>query len=214
MEILIQALYTVSTTLLIPVMVGLLGLMAWVLVEVGGFIQEFVSRRRSSKRWQFFIEELQAKPNPPERAVVTRFFEATHYPGFLSIFAVDGRNLTSSSIHLGRLVASLEIDANSRLSRMSFGVRVGPILGLMGTLIPLGPALIGLASGNIQELARNLVVAFSTTVLGLFVGGVCYAISLARRRWYAQDLADIEYLYQCLFVTERRNHNAQESDDT
>jgi len=204
MEILIQVLYTVSTALLIPIVVGLLGLMAWVIIEVGGFIQEFATRRRSSKRWQSFIEELQAKPNPPEHSVVARFFEATHYPGFLSLFAAAGRNLANSSIHLGRLITSLEIDANSRLSRMSFGVRVGPILGLMGTLIPLGPALIGLSSGNIQELARNLVVAFSTTVLGLFVGGICYAMSLARRRWYAQDLADIEYLYQCLFVMERR----------
>lgn len=209
MEILRQILYTVSTALLIPVIVGLLFLMTWVIMEVGGFIHEFVARRRSQSLWQSFIEKLQAESNPPERSTVMRFFLNTHYPGFLSVFAERGRDFADSSVHLGRLVATLEVDANSRLSRMNLGVRVGPILGLMGTLIPLGPALIGLASGNIQELAKNLVVAFSTTVLGLFVGGMCYAMSLVRRKWYAQDLADIEYLYQCLFGTERRNHNVQ-----
>lgn len=206
MEILIQILYTVSTALLIPVVVGLLGLMTWVIMEVGGFIREFVVRLRNAGNWGSFLKELQAKPNPPERSVVMPFFEATHYPGFLSVFADRGRDLANSTLHLGKLIASLEVDANGRISRMSFGARVGPIMGLMGTLIPLGPALIGLASGNIQELARNLVVAFSTTVLGLFVGGVCYAMSLARRKWYAQDLADIEYLYQCLF-----SHGKEES---
>ena len=93
-------------------------------------------------------------------------------------------------------------------------MRVGPLLGLMGTLIPLGPALMSLASGDIQTLSKNLVVAFTTTVLGLFVGGVCFAMSLARRRWYAQDIADIEYLYQCLFATEGgRNYDSRESVD-
>ncbi len=198
MEILIQALYTMTTALLIPVVVGLLGLVAWVIMEIGGLIHEFIARLRSARNWDSFLSELQAKQNPPEHAAVTRFFEMTRYPGFLAIFASRGKSLANSPIHLGRLVTTLEIDASSRFARMSFGVRVGPILGLMGTLIPMGPALIGLSSGNIDTLAKNLVVAFSTTVLGLFVGGVCYAISLVRRKWYAQDLADIEYLYQCL----------------
>lgn len=68
------------------------------------------------------------------------------------------------------------------------------MLGLMGTLIPLGPALMGLSSGNIQALATNLVIAFSTTVLGLLVGGVAYAVLVVRRRWYYQDFSDMEYI--------------------
>src|SRR5437899_2745783 len=73
-------------------------------------------------------------------------------------------------------------------------VRAGPALGLMGTLIPLSPALSGLASGNIKQLTDNLRVAFSVTVLGLLVGVIAFGISLVRDRIYAQDLSDVEFI--------------------
>jgi biopolymer transport protein ExbB/TolQ len=73
-------------------------------------------------------------------------------------------------------------------------VRFGPALGLMGTLIPLSPALTGLANGNTQTLSHNLRVAFSVTVVGLLIGAVAFALSLSRDRLYSQDLSDLEYL--------------------
>ena len=64
----------------------------------------------------------------------------------------------------------------------------------MGTLIPLSPALTGLANGNTTALSENLRVAFSVTVVGLLVGAVAFAISLSRDRMYGQDLSDLEYV--------------------
>jgi biopolymer transport protein ExbB/TolQ len=64
----------------------------------------------------------------------------------------------------------------------------------MGTLIPLAPALAGLAEGDVAKLSRNLRVAFSVTVLGLLVGAVAFALSLVRDRLYGQDLSDLEYV--------------------
>ena len=64
----------------------------------------------------------------------------------------------------------------------------------MGTLIPLGPALMGLAEGDVEQLATNLVLAFATTVLGLFAGSIGFVLTMIRRRWYQQDLNDIEYI--------------------
>jgi hypothetical protein len=77
-------------------------------------------------------------------------------------------------------------------------VRVGPILGLMGTLIPLSPALIGLASGDTTQLAENLTTAFSVTVIGLLIGGIAFVISIVRDRMYSQDISDMEYLLELL----------------
>ena len=56
----------------------------------------------------------------------------------------------------------------------------------------------GLTAGNIQQLATNLVVAFSTTVLGLLSGGIAYIISLVKKRRYTQDLSDMEYVVEVL----------------
>ncbi|MCY3750816.1 MAG: MotA/TolQ/ExbB proton channel family protein [Gammaproteobacteria bacterium] len=83
--------------------------------------------------------------------------------------------------------ASLEVFedyAARRLERSDLLARSGPILGLMGTLIPLGPGLAALGSGNLEILATALIVAFDTTVVGLLVGLVAFITGRLRRRWY------------------------------
>lgn len=79
-----------------------------------------------------------------------------------------------------------------RLERVDLLARSGPILGLMGTLIPLGPGLSALGSGNIDILATAMTVAFDTTVLGLLIGLVSYGLGRVRRRWYETCLQQIE----------------------
>ncbi len=196
---LIETLYLLSTALMVPVILALLGLLVWSLLEVGGFVREARERRRCGDAWQeFFKESPSPESSPAQREKAAAFFMRSDYPGLVACFAERGRAIQADTLRLAKLVSELEIEAAGRLARMSFGVRVGPILGLMGTLIPMGPALIGLSSGDIDVMARNLVVAFSTTVLGLLVGGICYGIWLVRRQWYARDLSDIEYVYQCI----------------
>ena len=73
-------------------------------------------------------------------------------------------------------------------------VRLGPLLGLAGTLIPLGPGLMALSQGNLGELSAQLVVAFSTTVVGLLIGGVSYLIAMARAHTADLVAGDVELL--------------------
>ena len=93
-----------------------------------------------------------------------------------------------------KCLEDVELDITRRLSRLTFGTRLGPMLGLVGTLVPLGPALTGLASGDIQTLSGNLVIAFTTTVFGILIGGFAYAAGVVRRGWYEQDLSDLEFV--------------------
>ena len=77
-------------------------------------------------------------------------------------------------------------------------VKLGPMLGLMGTLIPMGPALVGLATGDISSMAYNMQVAFATTVVGMLIAAVGVLTVQVRQRWYARELNNLEYVRQLL----------------
>jgi biopolymer transport protein ExbB/TolQ len=87
-----------------------------------------------------------------------------------------------------------QVEVEHRLDRLLLGVRLGPMLGLAGTLIPLGPTLLALTAWDLSALSSQLVIAFNATVVGLFIGGACYAVHLIRRRWYRADLADLDFV--------------------
>lgn len=73
-------------------------------------------------------------------------------------------------------------------------VRVGPSLGLIGTLIPMGASLASLASGNLQAMAGQMVVAFTTTIIGLATGTVAYVVTTVRQKWAAEAVREQRYL--------------------
>ena len=66
------------------------------------------------------------------------------------------------------------------------------MLGLMGTLIPLGPGLAALGDGDVKILSTAMSVAFDTTVLGLLAGMTGFIISRLRKRWYDKALTIME----------------------
>ncbi|PIE87602.1 MAG: hypothetical protein CSA01_00050 [Bacteroidetes bacterium] len=93
-----------------------------------------------------------------------------------------------------KVLADYEIECQKSLAESQSLAKLGPVLGLMGTLIPMGPALVGLASGDIASMASNMQVAFSTTVIGLLIGAVGFVIMQVRRRWCAEDYNTLEYV--------------------
>jgi biopolymer transport protein ExbB/TolQ len=109
-------------------------------------------------------------------------------------FIIEHAGTPGSEHLLNKALADFDFDAQRRLARTRMLVRAGPALGLMGTLIPLSPALTGLAAGNTAQLSHDLRVAFSVTVVGLLIGAVAFGLSLSRDRMYSQDLSDLQYL--------------------
>lgn len=73
-------------------------------------------------------------------------------------------------------------------------VKVGPSLGLIGTLIPMGSSLASLASGNLQAMAGQMVVAFTTTIVGLSTGTLAYVVTLVRQGWVNESVREQRYL--------------------
>ena len=82
--------------------------------------------------------------------------------------------------------------ARRRIERADLVARSGPMLGLMGTLIPLGPGLAALGRGDVATRAEAVTVAFDTTVLGLLAGVVAFTVARLRRRWYDALLDELE----------------------
>lgn len=206
MTILTELLFTLSSALLIPVILLLLFLVLRCWLDIGGIIREWQDRRKGRQRWIQWCQ----KVSNGERDAAKRFYETTHYAGLVGEFARRVTSPDQGNLVHDKHANDLEITATGRLSGMSFGIRVGPMLGLMGTLIPLGPGLIELSKGNFEGMSGHLVVAFSTTILGLAVGGICYALWLVRRQWYAQDLSDIEFICQVLSAAEQSTDHHDE----
>lgn len=82
--------------------------------------------------------------------------------------------------------------ARRRIDRVDLIARIGPMLGLMGTLIPLGPGLAALGRGEMDLLAQAVTIAFNTTVLGLLAGILGFLVGRFRRRWYDAAMARLE----------------------
>jgi biopolymer transport protein ExbB/TolQ len=101
------------------------------------------------------------------------------------------------SFGLARLKASgdvlrVQTIARHRLERADLLARIPPMLGLMATIIPLGPGLAALGKGDPAQLASAVTVAFDATVLGLVAGIGGLVIGKLRRRWYEEALEDME----------------------
>lgn len=94
----------------------------------------------------------------------------------------------------GPAVASddLELWILRRLEWLRIVSRTAPMLGLIATMIPMGPALLALGSGDAGEVGRNMVAAFSAVILALLAASICYFILTVRRRWLLQDLRELE----------------------
>jgi biopolymer transport protein ExbB/TolQ len=195
--------FELAEALRVPVLILTLLALAVVLVELGAFAIELVRRRRRDPaRLERAAEEARA-------ALVERrdYDAARRAVEPVASSAAMGRTLAfvvgqfaqpGGESRMSKALADFDFGSLRRLERTRLLVRAGPALGLMGTLIPLSPALAGLASGDVRELTDNLRVAFSVTVLGLLIGAIAFGISLVRDRLYGQDLSDLEYVASAL----------------
>jgi len=197
----IGAMFMISNSLLYPVIIILLGLVAWALISIGQFLSEYASRSRDITRLKAGCRDAKKHVQMQDYKKAAEALKTSGSNDFLRNFLgdlVESLKESKFSVEAEKLLQDYELKITKELEKARLVVKLGPMFGLMGTLIPLGPALMGLSTGNIQQLVTNLVVAFSTTVLGLLTGGIAYAILIVKKRWYTQDLSDMEYVVEVL----------------
>lgn len=86
--------------------------------------------------------------------------------------------------------------------------RIGPMFGLLGTLIPLGPGLVALGRGDTKTLSASLLIAFDTTIAGLVSGALAFVVSTIRKRWYEAYLMNLETLLEAILDKQSKGEGA------
>lgn len=190
--------FWISTGLLVPVVVLLIALFFRSLLLVGNFFGQYMSIRKTDRLIRGQMQTL----TPDNLSAL-----AEQLPDKSTSLVVNYMkrilDAQESSPQVQRLLANFEIAADKDLATSKTLTKLGPILGLMGTLIPMGPALVGLSTGDIASMAYNMQVAFATTVIGLFAGAIGFLTQQVKQRWYLQDMTNLDFLAELL--NEKRN---------
>jgi biopolymer transport protein ExbB/TolQ len=193
-----ELLFTLAEALRVPVLVAALLAALFMLFDLGTFLVELFRRRRGDRgeRVQHASESARRSlglgDTPGAEQALLPLASSAQMADTLSEL-VARHDEPGANDRRAKALADFDLRSLRKLERSRMLVRFGPALGLMGTLIPLSPALEGLAHGNVTVLTDNLRVAFSVTVLGLLVGALAFALSLVRDRIYGQDYSDLEY---------------------
>lgn len=167
-ETLREILHLVATQLIAPVLGGLLLMVAGLLLVMGAMAREALRRHRDA--------------DAPIHAA-SRALDA----------AAAQRGEEPLEARLEWLLQADEARRARMLNGLRLVVRLGPALGLMGTLIPMAMALQGLARGDMPALAGDLVTAFAATVVGLGASVVAYLLAALRERWLRRDLRALAF---------------------
>lgn len=184
MEVLSGILYALSNAFLMPTLVAILALFAGITYQVGQFLSEALDHRTN----RALLTSCRAEGASLES------FEGRSWRGRFAAVREVLMSEGVSSVHVDKRVTDIETSLRARIERLSIVSRAGPMLGLVGTLIPLQPALAGLAEGDMQRMATNLLLGFTTTVIGLVIGGTAFGLATMTRIWGRADLIEIRFL--------------------
>ena len=196
-EFLTGSLDVISQSLTIPVLVILLIIVIISIITLGGLISEYTSRRKVPVgSIRDLIYEINAAPSVDALKSVIEGAEIpkSQKKVLTEIASSSALDENSREALARKLVEYEEEKIDKTLQKTDIITRVGPTLGLMGTLIPMGPGLAALGAGDVNTLAESLTLAFNTTIVGIGSGALCYVIGKIRSGWYDRYLSDLDAL--------------------
>ena len=200
-DILTSTLNMISQSLQIPVIIFLVIFAVFAVLAIGGLISEYTSRKKITPD---MIEQLIysiSKANSLEE--IKNIIERANIYNSQKVVLIKILRSSSLTVESRHALAKklIEFEENKfakTIEKTDVVTRIGPTLGLMGTLIPMGPGLAALGAGDVNTLASAIIVAFDTTVVGIGAGAVAYFVSKVRRRWYEEYLSNLDALADAL----------------
>ncbi|MCD8066084.1 MAG: MotA/TolQ/ExbB proton channel family protein [Oscillospiraceae bacterium] len=193
-------LQVIADALLVPDMIVLVAFMLLTVWQVGDIIVELIVDRRKLKAdVARMLSELHGRTwadisaQIDESRLLNRHKRVLH-----QIFDADGLSRSLRLALAERVLGTEEKHYASGTAVTDIIAKLGPMFGLLGTLIPLGPGIIALSNGDTATLADSLGVAFNTTIAGVASSSVCYVISHVRKGWYGDYMLTLETLTESI----------------
>lgn len=198
-EYLSDILRAICSSLQTPVIILLIVLIAAALILLGSLIVEvFTERRHLKVHLPELVDELWEHETDTAECIANSgllkrqkkaLIEITKHPEITDVMreALAVRLLEEEKSHFDKIVKISDTVA-----------KLGPMFGLLGTLIPLGPGIMALGNGDTFTLSQSLLTAFDTTVAGLSSAAVVTVISAIRKSWYTNYMSILEALMSCV----------------
>lgn len=187
MALLKSFIYLVSSSLLTPVLLLLSLLTIRLVVYSGNFFALWLGR----KRLPYQVEAIPSLAN----------HNFSNFPQPVRSFsqkleAIKG--VEQAELVVFNLLRDTEHQMWKSLDHLKMLIRIGPGLGLIGTLIPMSTGLASLSQGDLTRLSGDLVIAFTTTVVGMALGLMSYFFFTVQRRWVEEDVKNMELAAEVL----------------
>ena len=189
MELISKTLFGIANSLLIPDIILLIVFFIRALVLLGSTYNQFMVRRRNNRRLATVIKELQ-----PSSIGSLRDLLPEKHDGLFTEYLADILDHPADEAYTDYLITQYETEVAKDVNLSRLLTKLGPVLGLIGTLISMSPALVGLSTGDISGMAYNMQVVFSATVVGLVISAVGLFTQQLKTRWYAKDVNDLEFV--------------------
>lgn len=193
MNVISNILYWISTGLLVPVIVLLIIFFIRAIILIGSFFGQYLLERKCTAQLYDNLNSLTPGSLDSFAASLPEKTDSLAISYAKKIVSARGNDAK-----IDMLLSEYEIETDKNIATSKVLTKMGPILGLMGTLIPMGPALVGLATGDIASMAYNMQVAFATTVVGLVVSAIGFLTQQAKERWAMKNLTALEYIANIL----------------
>ncbi len=193
MEIISKSLFWVANSLLIPDIIILLFLFFRSLLLIGSFFNQFMTKRRNDTLLEDTIKQLSPEKMEELKSVLPKK-DNSLYVKYLR----DLLTTPPSDDYSDFLISTFENEAEKDIALSKLLAKLGPVCGLIGTLIAMSPALVGLSNGDISGMAYNMQVVFATTVVGLVVSAVGLVTLQFKQRWYAKEVNNLDYVSRLL----------------
>ena len=183
-----------------PVVMILLVLMVATVIVAGTFV------------FEFFVEHRKLKADIPKLIETMNRAKANELTDLID----KNKLLPRQKKALHRLIEADEMDGDTRetyASQLLFEEeehyqkylrwpqmisKLGPMFGLLGTLVPLGPGLMALGQGDTQALSQSLLTAFDTTAAGVVIAAIALVIAQMRKQWYRRYSQALESMMEVI----------------